>query len=185
MAAKGEVGLDLDVRKVPVREQGLEAFEIMISESQERMLCVVEPARVQEVLAVCARWEVDGTAIGTVTDTQRLRVFDGEALVGDVPVTALVDECPAYDLEPAEPATSLYPAPEPTLASDDPGDALLALLASANLASRRWAFEQYDCVVGSRTVRRPDAADASVLLLDPTTNGGGPRPAVAGALRRE
>ena len=69
MAAKGEVGLDLEVRKVPLREAGMEPFEIMVSESQERMLCVVEPAKLQEVLAVCAKWEVDGTAIGKVTDT--------------------------------------------------------------------------------------------------------------------
>ena len=178
MAAKGGVGLDLDVRKVPLREPGMEPFEIMISESQERMLCVVEPERLQDVLAVCARWEVDGTAIGTVTDTQRLRVFDGETLVGDLPVGALVDECPAYDLEPAEPATPLYPAPPATLTSDDPAEILLGLLASANLASRRWAFEQYDCIVGSRTVRRPEAADASVLLLDPESPG----PALAVAI---
>ncbi len=115
MAAKGEVGLDLEVRKVPLREADMEPFEIMVSESQERMLCVVEPERLEEVLAVCARWEVDGTAIGKVTDTRRLRVFDDGALVGDMPVTALVDECPAYDLEPAEPATPLYPAPPAVL----------------------------------------------------------------------
>ena len=86
MAAKGEVGLDLDVRRVPLREADMEPFEIMVSESQERMLCVVEPEQLDDVLAVCARWEVDGTAIGEVTDTRRLRVFDGEALVGDMPV---------------------------------------------------------------------------------------------------
>src|SRR4051812_24040536 len=182
MAAKGDVGLDLDVRLVPLREADMEPFEIMISESQERMLCVVEPDRLQEVLAVCARWEVNGTAIGEVTATRRLRVFDGETLVGDLPVTALVDECPAYDLEPAEPATPLYPAPAAVLSADDPAEILLGLLSSANLASRRWAFEQYDCVVGSRTVRRPEAADAAVLLLDHVPNGSGPRPAIAVAI---
>jgi phosphoribosylformylglycinamidine synthase len=97
-------------------------------------------------------------------------------------VTALVDECPAYDLEPAEPATPLYPAPPATLTTDDPAETLLALLASANLASRRWAFEQYDTIVGSRTVRRSGAADASVLLLDNAPNGDGPRPAIAVAI---
>jgi phosphoribosylformylglycinamidine (FGAM) synthase-like enzyme len=169
MASKGEVGLDLDVRKVPLREAGMEPFEIMVSESQERMLCVVEPARVDEVLAVCARWEVDGTAIGVVTDTRRLRVFDGSELVGDMPVTALVDECPAYDLSPAEPATPLYPAPPAVLSSDDPGEILVGLMGSSNVASRKWAFEQYDSIVGSRTVRRPEAADAAVLLLPPAS----------------
>ena len=111
MASKGEVGIDLDVRKVPLREADMEAFEIMISESQERMLCVVEPARVDEVVAVCEKWLVNATAIGEVTATRRLRVFDGDALVGDMPVTALVDECPVYELEPVAPAVSMYPAP--------------------------------------------------------------------------
>jgi phosphoribosylformylglycinamidine synthase len=179
MASKGEVGIDLHVRRVPLREADMEAFEIMVSESQERMLCVVEPERVQDVLAVCARWEVNATAIGEVTDTQRLRVFDGDELVGDMPVTSLVDECPAYDLEPAEPATPLYPVPEPVLTTEDPGEILLGLLASANLASRRWAFEQYDSIVGSRTVRRPEQADAAVLLLD---NANGSRAAIAVAI---
>ena len=167
MAAKGEVGIDLDVRRVPLREADMEPFEIMISESQERMLCVVEPDRVSEVLAVCDKWEVNATAIGEVTDGDRLRVFDDGELVGDLPVKALVDECPAYDLAPAAPAVPIYPAPARTLADGlDAGGTLLALLASANLASRRWAFEQYDCIVGSRTVKRPEAADAAVLMLE-------------------
>ena len=166
MASKGEVGIDIDVRKVPLREADMEAFEIMISESQERMLCVVEPALVDEVIAVCEKWLVNATAIGEVTDTRRLRVFDDGALVGDMPVTALVDECPLYDLEPVAPAVSMYPAPEPVITAPlDAGATLLALLGSANLASRRWAFEQYDCLVGSRTVRRPEQADAAVLAL--------------------
>ena len=167
MAAKGGLGIDLDVRRVPLREADMEPFEIMISESQERMLCVVEPSKVDDVLALCGRWEVNATAIGEVTGSGRLRVFDGETLAGDLPVTALVDECPAYDLEPLQPATPIYPAPERTLEDGlDAGGTLLALLGSANLASRRWAFEQYDCVVGSRTVRRPEQADAAVLTLE-------------------
>jgi phosphoribosylformylglycinamidine synthase II len=182
MASKGEVGIDLHVRRVPLREADMEAFEIMVSESQERMLCVVEPERLQEVLAVCARWEVNATAIGEVTDTQHLRVFDGDELVGDMPVVALVDECPAYDLEPAKPATPLYPVPERVLSAEDPGEILLGLLASANLASRRWAFEQYDAIVGSRTVRRPEQADAAVLLLDNASQNGAARPAIAVAI---
>src|SRR3954463_5128732 len=89
MASKGEVGLDIDVRRVPLREADMEAFEIMVSESQERMVCVVEPETVDEVLAVCAKWEVNGTVIGEVTDTRRLRVLEGAEVLGDVPVTAL------------------------------------------------------------------------------------------------
>jgi phosphoribosylformylglycinamidine synthase II len=170
MAAKGGVGIDLDVRKVPLREADMEPFEIMVSESQERMLCVVEPERLDDVLAVCGKWEVNATAIGEVTGSGRLRVYDGDALVGDLPVTALVDECPAYDLEPQPPATPVYPAPERVLADGlDAGATLLGLLGSANLASRRWAFEQYDCLVGSRTARRPEQSDAAVLMLDSGT----------------
>jgi phosphoribosylformylglycinamidine synthase len=177
MAAKGDVGLDLDVTKVPLREADMEPFEIMISESQERMLCVVEPERVDDVLAVCAKWEVNATAIGVVTDTRRLRVLVGDEVVGDLPVSALVDECPAYDLEPAAPTVPLYDAP-PRVVADDlgPKDALLALLGSANVASRRPVFEQYDAIVGSRTARRPEQADAAVLML---AADGDRRPALA------
>ena len=177
MAAKGEVGLDLDVSRVPLREAGMEPFEIMISESQERMLCVVEPADVDAVLALCEKWEVNATAIGVVTDTQRLRVLAGGEVVGDLPVTALVDECPVYDLEPAPPSVPLYPAPPRSLDDDaGPGATLLALLGSANVASRRPVFTQYDSIVGSRTARRPEQADAAVLMLEPED---GRRPALA------
>jgi phosphoribosylformylglycinamidine synthase subunit PurL len=178
MAAKGSVGLDLDVDRVPLRESGMEPFEIMISESQERMLCVVEPGGVAAVLEVCERWEVNATAIGAVTDTGRLRVLARGAVVGDLPVTALVDECPVYDLEPAPPAAPLYPAPARVLApTAEAGTTLLALLGSANIASRRPVFEQYDCVVGSRTARRPEQADAAVLMLGAA--GAERRPAIA------
>lgn len=166
MASKGGVGIDLHVDRVPLREADMEPFEIMVSESQERMLCVVEPARVDEVIALTDRWEVHGTVIGEVTDSGQMRIYDRGALVGDVPVVALVDECPVYDLEPAPPASPLYAAPEPSLA---PGAStrvtLLELLASPNIASRRPLFEQYDSVVQSRTVRRPEECDAAVLAL--------------------
>src|SRR5947209_16226904 len=98
MASKGGVGLDIDVEKVPLREADMEPFEIMVSESQERMLCVVEPEKVAEVLAQCERWEVGGAVIGTVTDSGRMRVLRDGELVGEMPVAALVDECPLYDL---------------------------------------------------------------------------------------
>jgi phosphoribosylformylglycinamidine synthase subunit PurL len=146
----------------------MEPFEIMISESQERMLCVVEPAQLDAVLAVCERWETRATPIGKVTDTDRLRVFEGERLVGDMPVAALVDEAPLYDLDPQEPADRLasFAAPKARIAPDaSEDDVLRALLGSENVASRRWVFEQYDSLVGSRTVRRPQLADAAVLRL--------------------
>ncbi len=166
MASKGDVGIDLDVAKVPLREADMEPFEIMVSESQERMLCVVEPANVAAVEALCEKWEVNSAAIGRVTDTNRMRVFAGEELAGDMPVRALVDECPLYDLEPVKPTEPVYAPPEATLAAEtSPREALLALLASPNIASRRPLFEQYDAIVQSRTVRRPEQADAAVLAL--------------------
>jgi phosphoribosylformylglycinamidine synthase len=172
MAAKGGVGLDIDVARVPLREAGMEPFEIMVSESQERMLCVVEPRRVDEVIAVCERWETLATPIGEVTDSGRMRVVSGGEIAADLPVEILVDDCPLYDLEPAPPAEGLYPGGPVVLSSElDPAGTLLGLLASANIASRRPVFEQYDPVVQSRTVRRPEQADAAVLIL-----GDGPTP---------
>ncbi len=173
MAAKGEVGIDIDVARVPLREPGLEPFEIMVSESQERMLCVVAPQDVPTVLALCEKWEIRGTAIGSVTATRRMRIFEGERLVGDMPVQALVDDCPLYDLAPAKPSEPIYPPPPATQSvGASPRETLLALLASPNIASRRPLFEQYDAIVQSRTVRRPEQADAAVLALP-----GGPEPA--------
>jgi phosphoribosylformylglycinamidine synthase II len=173
MASGGKVGLDIDVAKVPLRESDMEPFEIMVSESQERMLAVVEPAQLAAVEAVCERWEVRCTVIGSVTDSRHLRVFQGEELVGDMPVEALVDDCPLYDLAPEEPTEQIYPAPKQTLApSEDLAENLLALLGSSNIASRRPLFEQYDCMVQSRTVRRPEVADAAVLQLAHDTGGG-------------
>ena len=166
MASKGELGIDIDVDLVPLREQGMEPFEVMVSESQERMLCVCSPSLVDEVVAVCEKWEVHGVAIGSVTDTGAMRILKGDELVGEMPVAALVDDCPLYDLAPEKPAQGLYPAPEGTLdRGADTRTTLLALLASPNLASRRPLFEQYDHLVQSRTVRRPGEADAAVLLL--------------------
>src|ERR1035441_1823948 len=166
MASKGEVGIDIDVARVPLREPGMEPFEVMVSESQERMLCVVEPANVDAVMELCEKWEVGGAAIGAVTDTGRMRVLREGELVGDMPVRALVDDCPLYDLQPRESSEPLYPPPAATLAAEaTPGQALLALLSSPNLCSRRPLFERYDSIVQSRTVRRPEQADAAVLAL--------------------
>ncbi|HEY8865533.1 MAG TPA: phosphoribosylformylglycinamidine synthase subunit PurL, partial [Solirubrobacteraceae bacterium] len=165
MASKGEVGIDIDVARVPLREAGMEPFEVMVSESQERMLCVVEPARVDEVLALCDRWEINAAAIGVVTTSGDFRVLRGDEVVGTMPVAALVDDCPLYDLEPAAPPEQVYPPPPRTLESEDPAEMLLALVGSPNIASRRALFEQYDCLVQSRTVRRPESSDAAVLAL--------------------
>ncbi len=170
MAAAGGVGIDIHVDRVPLREADMEPFEIMVSESQERMLAVVEPARVAEVLAVCEKWQTGGAEIGTITENGRVRVLREGLVVGDMPVEALVDGCPLYDLEPAEPEGWIY-GNRPTLKRDaSAAEELLALLAAPSIASKRWAFEQYDSVVGSRTVRRPESADAAVLQLPESGN---------------
>ncbi len=172
MASKGEVGIDIDVSHVPLREPGMEPFEIIVSESQERMLCVVEPERVDDVVAVCEHWETLATPIGSVTDSERFRVLNGTEVVGDLPVEVLVDGCPVYDLNasrgagprPAAPALRASAAGRGTDAPG-PAETLLVLLRSPNICSRRPVFEQYDWIVQSRTVRRPEEADAAVLAL--------------------
>ena len=170
MASAGGVGIDLDVAEVPLREADMEPFEIMVSESQERMLAVVEPARVAEVRAICEKWQTGSAEIGVVTDTGRIRILRGTDVVGDMPVEALVDGCPLYDLEPADPGEWIYGNRATIVPGASAEDELLALLAAPSIASKRWAFEQYDAVVGSRTVRRPEAADAAVLNLPESGN---------------
>ena len=165
MASAGGVGIDLDVAKVPLREADMEPFEIMVSESQERMLAVVEPAKVPEVLALCEKWQTGSAEIGVVTDSGHVRVLRDGEVVGDMPVEALVDGCPLYDLEPAEPEGWIYGNRTTLSGEESAAETLLALLAAPSIASKRWAFEQYDSVVGSRTVRRPESADAAVLQL--------------------
>ena len=166
MAASGGVGLTIDLCQIPLREADMEPFEIMVSESQERMLCVARPECVGALLDVCERWEVLATTIGCVTAGDRFQVLHRGNVVADLPVRVLVDDCPLYDLQPVPPSSDLYGAPEAVLTGDEsPAETLLALLRSANLASRRPVFEQYDPIVQSRTVRRPDEADAAVLVL--------------------
>jgi phosphoribosylformylglycinamidine synthase II len=170
MASAGGVGIDIDVASVPLREPDMEPFEIMVSESQERMLGVVEPERVAEVRAICDKWQTGSAEIGIVTDNGLVRIFRGEELAGEMPVEALVDGCPLYDIEPQDPGEWVY-GNRQTLAPDADSEAtLLALLAAPSIASKRWVFEQYDSVVGSRTVRRPESADAAVLQLPEAEN---------------
>ena len=148
MAGDG-MGVDVQLDRVPLREEDMEPWEIMISESQERMVAVVAPEQVDAVRAVCERWELPCTVIGEVTDHGELRAFHGDEIVGSIPAALLTDECPRYDVEriahPVEP-TAVDPV------NDDPKD---------------WVFEQYDQLVGSRTVRRP-GLDAAVLRVDST-----------------
>jgi phosphoribosylformylglycinamidine synthase len=170
MASAGGVGIDLDVARVPLREADMEPFEIMVSESQERMLAVVEPERVDEVRSLCEKWQTGSAEIGVVTDNRLIRILRGDEVVGEIPVEALVDGCPLYDLSPAEPEGWIYGNRATLTAGVSPEDELLAILSAPSVASKRWAFEQYDSVVGSRTVRRPESADAAVLKLPESGN---------------
>jgi phosphoribosylformylglycinamidine synthase II len=172
MASAGETGIDIDVARVPLREADMEPFEIMVSESQERMLAVVEPAKVDEVLAMCERWQVGGSVVGEVTDSGDFRVLRDGEVVGEMPVVALVDDCPLYDLAPEEPTEWIYgnresdaSAPGREAGEAEAGVLLLELLRSASISSKKWAFEQYDSIVLSHTVRRPESSDAAVLHL--------------------
>jgi phosphoribosylformylglycinamidine synthase subunit PurL len=150
--ARDGAGIDAHLDRVPLRESDLAAWEIMISESQERMVAVVRPQMLDAVRRVCAKWELHCTAIGDVTDSGELRAFfDGE-LVGAIPAGFLTDECPRYEVAraPREPENAL-----PSAHNDEPKD---------------WIYEQYDQLVGSRTVRRP-GLDAAVLRLRPSLRG--------------
>jgi phosphoribosylformylglycinamidine synthase subunit PurL len=155
--ARDGAGIDVDLDCVPLREPDLEPWEIMISESQERMVAVVRQDMVEAVETVCARWELHFAHIGRVTDTGDLRAsFHGET-VGEIPARLLTDECPRYEVERTPRATA---APARRKLS----------LSEPNVASKRWIYRQYDHLVGSRTVRRP-GLDAAVIRLRPSMRG--------------
>ena len=168
MAASGGVGIELELDRVPLREQGMQPFEIMISESQERMAAIVEPARLAEVEAVCARWQLPCTAIGHVTGDGRLRCRWEDEEVGDMPAESLAD-APRYPLHAERPASLAYQpiAAEEVPAIDDARGLLLRLLAAPNICAKTWVYEQYDQVVGAGTVARP-GGDAGVVRLTPS-----------------
>jgi phosphoribosylformylglycinamidine synthase II len=167
MAGRGGAGIDVHLDRVPLREPDLEPVEIIISESQERMVAVVEPARLPDVEEVCSRWELHYAEIGTVTDSGLLRAFHAEEEVGAIPVGHLTEDAPRYRVEARE-RTPAGPIEHPPITPER--EELLALLASPNVRSRRPVYERYDHLVGSRTVRRP-GLDAAVLRLRPSLRG--------------
>jgi phosphoribosylformylglycinamidine synthase len=167
MADRGGAGIDVHLDRVPLREPDLEPVEIMISESQERMVAIVSPQGLAAVEQVCARWELHCAEIGVVTDSGLLRAFHGEEEVGAIPVRHLTEDTPRYRLE-TQPRALETPIEHPTIHAER--DELLALLASPNVRSRRTVYERYDHLVGSRTVRRP-GLDAAVLRLRPSLRG--------------
>jgi phosphoribosylformylglycinamidine synthase len=167
MAARGDSGLDVHLDRVPLREPDLAPVEIMLSESQERMVAVVAPSELAAVEAVCRKWELHFAVVGEVTDSGELRAyFDGEE-VGTIPVALLTEETPRYALETVTRDLAPPLVHEPKRVGRDE---LLAVLGSPNVRSRRRVFERYDHLVGSRTVRRP-GLDAAVLRLRPSLRG--------------
>jgi phosphoribosylformylglycinamidine synthase len=147
--ARDGMGVDVHLDRVPLREADLEPWEIMISESQERMVAVVAPERLGEVEAACARWELPCTVIGEVTDHGELRALFDDEVVGSIPAELLTEDCPRYAVD--QMPRQVEPAP----------------IALVNYEPKGWVFEQYDHLVGSRTVRRP-GLDAAVLRIDGT-----------------
>ncbi len=167
MASKAGNGMELYLDEVPQREEGMTAYEMMLSESQERMLFVVEPQHEAQAKGIFERWGLHCAKVGKVTDDGRLRLIHHGEVVGDMPVGALVDDCPVYDKPNAVPAyyeanaridTTRYP--EVT----DLEDALKRVLASPTVASKEWVYNQYDYMVRTETVVRP-GSDAAVVSL--------------------
>jgi phosphoribosylformylglycinamidine synthase len=165
MADKGGSGIELNLDKVPCREKGMTPYEMMLSESQERMLMVLKPGREAEAQKIFAKWELDFAVIGVTTDTKRLVLkFKGET-VADIPVAALADEAPLYERPWVEPEHAKPLGDVPECASV--GEMLSRLVASPDLASRRWIYEQYDSTVMGDTVQKP-GGDAAIVRIHRT-----------------
>ncbi|NQW12344.1 MAG: phosphoribosylformylglycinamidine synthase subunit PurL, partial [Alphaproteobacteria bacterium] len=166
MASKGALGIELDLDRVPVREDGMTAYEIMLSESQERMLMIIRPESEGEARAVFEKWDLDFAIIGAVTETGRIVLKKDGAVQADIPVDPLVSEAPEYDRPyvsaPSRPVIDAAEVPSPVSLTK----ALAQLMSSPDMASRRWIWEQYDHLVMGDTMVRPGADSGVVRLQD-------------------
>ncbi|WP_169569099.1 phosphoribosylformylglycinamidine synthase subunit PurL [Sneathiella limimaris] len=167
MADKGGVGIQLDLDHVPMREEGMTPYEIMLSESQERMLMILKPGREAEAKAIFEKWELDFAVIGKVTDTGRMVLTMNGEVAADLPVAPLADSAPEYDrpwvkTEPAAPLMG-----DALSAPDDLKATLLKMMGSSAIASRKWIWEQYDHMVMGDTIQRP-GGDAGVVRVHGT-----------------
>ena len=174
MAGRAGSGIEIDVAKVPRREEGMTPYEVMLSESQERMLIVAKRGREDEVLRIFHKWDLDAAVIGRVTDDGRVRILDSGKEVANLPVRPLTDGAPLYD------RPTRRPAEQDALQSFDPlsvppgrdhGETLLALLARPTVASKEWLIRQYDHTVRLGAVVRPGPADAAVVRVERTEKG--------------
>jgi len=164
MGAKGDLGVTLDLDRVPCRETGMSAYEMMLSESQERMLMVLKPEKEKEAEAIFRKWGLDFAIVGETTPTKRFVVRHGGAVMADLPIKELGDEAPVYDrkFEPSRKQVAIDAGTvKPPLGT---GEALLKLIGSPDLCSKRWVFEQYDHVILGNTVQRP-GGDAAVVRI--------------------
>ena len=200
MAARGGVGVEIDVALVPTREPGMTPYEILLSESQERMLVVAPPERVPHVQQIAGKWELAATPIGRVTEDGMYRVRHADTVVAEIPGRQLVEDCPVYTPQAGEAeGAARRRAARPAAAEPGPAEALRRLLDEPSIASKRWVYEQYDSTVQAATalgpggdggvVRIPDTdaalamttdGNARYVLLDPYEGG---KAAVAEAAR--
>ncbi|RFC66332.1 phosphoribosylformylglycinamidine synthase subunit PurL [Fulvimarina endophytica] len=165
MGAKGDLGIELDLNAVPVREASMTPYEMMLSESQERMLMVLSPEKREEAEAIFVKWGLDFAIVGKTTDDKRFRIlFDGKE-VANLPIKELGDEAPEYDRPWNEPKLRSEIPSSDLAEPGDYGDALLKLLSSPDLCSRRWVFEQYDTLIQGNSLQRP-GGDAGVVRVD-------------------
>jgi phosphoribosylformylglycinamidine synthase II len=166
MAGKGHVGIELDLDQVPQRETGMTAYEMMLSESQERMLMVLRPDREEMARSVFAKWDLDFSVIGHLTDTGRIVVRHRGIVEADIPLAPLADQAPLYDRPTTE--TVKQPILNPAKIENRwmLSAALEKLIGCPDLCSRAWVWDQYDSTVGGQTVKRPGAADAAVVKID-------------------
>ena len=165
MGAKGDLGVALDLDKVPCRESGMSAYEMMLSESQERMLMVLKPDREKEAEAIFRKWGLDFAVVGETTPSKRFVVRHGGATVADLPIKELGDEAPVYRRPFVETHKQAKLDPADVTAPIGIADALEKLLGSPDLCSRRWVWEQYDHVILGNTVQRP-GGDAAVIRIN-------------------
>jgi phosphoribosylformylglycinamidine synthase len=165
MGAKGNLGLELNLDAVPCREPGMTAYEMMLSESQERMLMVLDPAKHSEAEAVFIKWGLDFAVVGVTTDTLRFVVKHHGEVMADLPIKELGDQAPIYDRPwvetPKKPVIAASDVP-----AADIGEALLKLVGSADLSSRRWVIEQYDHFILGNTIHHPGGSDAGVVRVN-------------------
>jgi phosphoribosylformylglycinamidine synthase subunit PurL len=166
MGAKGDLGIELDLDKVPCREEGMSAYEMMLSESQERMLMVLRPGKEEEAKAIFRKWGLDFAIIGKTTDTLRFVVKHRGEVMADMPIKELGDEAPEYDRPWIETPKQSVIAPASVPAPASLGEALVTLLGSPDLCSKRWVWEQYDHIIGGNTVHGPGGDAAIVRVLD-------------------